>query len=84
MSLVVLDDNLIDEVLGDGIRGQELYENDCYKEIQSQMNLKVAAQEDVFSIVSVDEGIRALLCDHETLSDDTKKTLHKYQVYFHP
>ncbi|XP_033209718.1 protein tyrosine phosphatase domain-containing protein 1-like isoform X2 [Belonocnema kinseyi] len=48
-----LDDNCIDDVLSDGIRGQDLFDNNCYKEIQSNMNLKNAAETQVFTIIDL-------------------------------
>ncbi|XP_033209721.1 protein tyrosine phosphatase domain-containing protein 1-like isoform X4 [Belonocnema kinseyi] len=75
-----LDDNCIDDVLSDGIRGQDLFDNNCYKEIQSNMNLKNAAETQVFTIVSANEAIKALLCNKETLSDEKKKKIYNYQI----
>ncbi|XP_043283751.1 protein tyrosine phosphatase domain-containing protein 1-like isoform X2 [Venturia canescens] len=79
-SYPALDDTFVDEVLGDGITGQEIYENGCYKEIQSQLNLKVAARKNHCDVLNVEEAIKALLCDHETLPEESKKRLQKYQV----
>ncbi|XP_076679061.1 uncharacterized protein LOC143374659 isoform X2 [Andrena cerasifolii] len=75
-----LDDSCVDEVLGDGIHGQDLVDNDCYKEIQSHMDLKAAAQNAAVEIVSTEEAIRALIRDNATLPDKTKKRLQDYQV----
>lgn len=75
-----LDDSCVDEVLGDGIHGQDLADNDCYKEIQSHMDLKAAAQNAAVEIVSTEEAIRALIRDSATLPDKTKKRLQDYQV----
>ncbi|CAD1476371.1 unnamed protein product [Heterotrigona itama] len=76
----VLDDNYVDDVLGDGIHGQDLVDNDCYKEIQSHMDLKVAAQNAALETVSTEEAIRALIRDNVTLSDKRKKRLQNYQM----
>ncbi|XP_012238136.1 protein tyrosine phosphatase domain-containing protein 1-like [Bombus impatiens] len=76
----VLDDNYVDDVLGDGIHGQDLTDNDCYKEIQSHMNLKAAAQNTALETVNTDEAIRALIKDTASLSDKTKKRLQDYQM----
>lgn len=76
----MLDDNCVDDVLGDGIHGQDLVDNDCYKEIQSHINLKAAAQNTALETVNTDEAIRALIKDTASLSDKTKKRLQDYQV----
>ncbi|XP_043513795.1 protein tyrosine phosphatase domain-containing protein 1-like isoform X2 [Frieseomelitta varia] len=76
----VLDDSYVDDVLGDGIHGQDLVDNDCYKEIQSHMDLKVAAQNAALETVSTEEAVRALIRDNVTLSDKTKKRLQDYQM----
>lgn len=76
----MLDDSYVDDVLGDGIHGQDLVDNDCYKEIQSHMDLKVAAQNAALETVSTEEAVRALIRDNVTLSDKTKKRLQDYQV----
>ncbi|XP_076648811.1 uncharacterized protein LOC143356743 isoform X2 [Halictus rubicundus] len=75
-----LDDNCVDDVLGDGIHCQDLTDNDCYKEIQSHMDLKAAAQNAAFESVSTEEAIRALIRDNATLPDKTKKRLQDYQA----
>ncbi|XP_017766528.1 PREDICTED: protein tyrosine phosphatase domain-containing protein 1-like [Eufriesea mexicana] len=76
----VLDDNCVDDVLGDGIHGQDLVDNDCYKEIQSHMDLKAAAQSTAVETVNTEEIIRALVRDSALLSDRTKKCVQDYQV----
>lgn len=76
----VLDDSYVDDVLGDGIHGQDLVDNDCYKEIQSHMDLKVAAQNAALETVSTEEAVRALIRDNVTLSDKAKKRLQDYQM----
>lgn len=78
--VLALDDNFMDDMLGDGIHGQDINDNDCYKEIQSQLDLKVAAQKAKVNFVSVDEVIIALLCDNSELIDEEKKQVMKYQV----
>ncbi|CAK9812688.1 Protein tyrosine phosphatase domain-containing protein 1 [Anthophora plagiata] len=75
-----LDDNCVDDVLGDGIHDQNLTDNDCYKEIQSHIDLKVAAQNAAFDTVSTEEAIRALIRDNATLPEKTKKRLQDYQI----
>ncbi|XP_076229638.1 uncharacterized protein LOC116423884 isoform X1 [Nomia melanderi] len=75
-----LDDNCVDDVLGDGIHCQDLIDNDCYKEIQSHIDLKAAAQNAAFESVSTEEAIRALIRDNATLPDKTKKRLQNYQA----
>ncbi|XP_015606539.1 protein tyrosine phosphatase domain-containing protein 1 isoform X2 [Cephus cinctus] len=75
-----LDDNCVDDVLGDGIRGQDLYDNDCYKEIQSHLDLKAAAQTETFRAFSTEEAVKALLCDHTSLAEEQKKRLRDYQI----
>lgn len=67
-------------MLADGIHGQDLYDNDCYKEIQSQLMLKTAAQKEEFEYVGTDEVVNALLCDNSKLTDDEKKIFLQYQV----
>ncbi|OAD61090.1 Protein tyrosine phosphatase domain-containing protein 1 [Eufriesea mexicana] len=76
----VLDDNCVDDVLGDGIHGQDLVDNDCYKEIQSHMDLKAAAQSTAVETVNTEEIIRALVRDSALLSDRTKKCVQDYQM----
>lgn len=68
-------------MLADGIHGQELSENNCYKEIQSQMNLKSSPNKTKFNFINLDETIKALIFDHGKLTDEKKKRLHNYQVY---
>lgn len=74
-----MDDNCVDDVLGDGIRDQDLIDNDCYKEIQSHMDLKNVARND-YKTVTAEEAIKALIRDSASLSDSMKKRLHDYQV----
>lgn len=76
----VLDDSCMDDVLGDGIHGQDLLDNDCYKEIQSHMSLKAAAQNTTLETVTTDEAIRVLIRDNATLSEKTKKRIQDYQM----
>ncbi|XP_026666794.1 protein tyrosine phosphatase domain-containing protein 1-like isoform X4 [Ceratina calcarata] len=66
--------------LGDGIHEQDLTENDCYKEIQSHIDLKVAAENTSLEIVSAEQAIRALVRDNATLPDKTKKRIQNYQM----
>lgn len=75
-----LDDNCIDDVLSDGIRGQDLIDNNCYKEIQAHINLKNAAHMQSFETVSADEAIKLLLCSNENLADEKKRKINHYQV----
>lgn len=79
---IVSDDNYLDDVLADCIHGQDLYDNDCYKEIQSQLLLKTAAQKEEFVYVTIDEVVNALLCDSSKLTDEEKKIFLQYQVKF--
>ncbi|XP_067212194.1 protein tyrosine phosphatase domain-containing protein 1-like isoform X2 [Linepithema humile] len=74
----VLDDSCVDDVLGDGIHDQNLLDNDCYKEIQSHMNLKSIARND-YKTVTTEEAIKALIKDSASLPDSIKKRLHDYQ-----
>ncbi|XP_012340481.1 protein tyrosine phosphatase domain-containing protein 1-like [Apis florea] len=76
----VLDDSCMDDVLGDGIHGQDLVDNDCYKEIQSHMNLKAAAQNTTLETVTTDEAIRVLIRDNAILPEKTKKCIQDYQM----
>ncbi|KAG6795913.1 protein tyrosine phosphatase domain-containing protein 1 [Apis mellifera caucasica] len=76
----VLDDSCMDDVLGDGIHGQDLLDNDCYKEIQSHMSLKAAAQNTTLETVTTDEAIRVLIRDNATLPEKTKKRIQDYQM----
>ncbi|KAI4477172.1 hypothetical protein M0804_012993 [Polistes exclamans] len=75
-----LDDSCVDDVLADGIHGQDLIDNDCYKEIQSQIDLKVAASKEIFRKINIDEVVKTLIKDSTNLSDKTKKFLLQYQV----
>ncbi|KAK2583033.1 hypothetical protein KPH14_009075 [Odynerus spinipes] len=75
-----LDDSCIDDVLADGIHGQDLLDNDCYKEIQSQIDLKVAASKEIFQRVNTEDAVRALIRDNASLSERTKKLLEQYQL----
>lgn len=74
-----LDDNCVDDVLGDGIHDQDLFDNDCYKEIQSHMSLRNVSRDD-YKTINAEEAIKALITDSAALSDATKKLLHDYQV----
>ncbi|XP_026666793.1 protein tyrosine phosphatase domain-containing protein 1-like isoform X3 [Ceratina calcarata] len=74
------DSTFLDDVLGDGIHEQDLTENDCYKEIQSHIDLKVAAENTSLEIVSAEQAIRALVRDNATLPDKTKKRIQNYQM----
>jgi hypothetical protein len=47
-----LDDNCLDAVLGDGIHGQTLQDNICYKELSSQTDLRKAVQNENFIVSS--------------------------------
>ncbi|XP_006609605.1 protein tyrosine phosphatase domain-containing protein 1-like [Apis dorsata] len=76
----VLDDSCMDDVLGDGIHGQDLVDNNCYKEIQSHMNLKAAAQNTTLQTVTTDEAIRVLIRDNAILPEKTKKRIQDYQM----
>ncbi|XP_015187376.1 PREDICTED: protein tyrosine phosphatase domain-containing protein 1-like isoform X2 [Polistes dominula] len=75
-----LDDSCVDDVLADGIHGQDLIDNNCYKEIQSQIDLKVAASKEIFRKINIDEVVKALIKDSSNLSDKTTKCLLQYQV----
>ncbi|KAK0089052.1 hypothetical protein PV325_009415 [Microctonus aethiopoides] len=75
-----LDDNILDEVLDDGIHQQDIHDNDCYKELQSQIALKEAMQNNEFNYIHIDDVVRALLCDHSQFSDEEKKLIFNYQV----
>lgn len=77
---VGLDDSCVDDVLADGIHGQDLVDNDCYKEIQSQIDLKVAASNVIFRKINIDEVVKALIRDNASLSDKMRKFLQQYQV----
>ncbi|EZA48495.1 Protein tyrosine phosphatase domain-containing protein [Ooceraea biroi] len=72
-----LDDSCVDDVLGDGIHDQDLIDNDCYKEIQSHMDLKTVARD--YTTVTAEEAIKALIRDNASLPDSIKKRLHHYQ-----
>ncbi|XP_016915939.2 protein tyrosine phosphatase domain-containing protein 1-like isoform X1 [Apis cerana] len=76
----VLDDSCMDDVLGDGIHGQDLLDNDCYKEIQSHMSLKAAAQNTTLETVTTDEAIRVLIRDNAILPEKTKKRIQDYEM----
>lgn len=75
-----MDDSCVDDVLADGIHGQDLVDNDCYKEIQSQIDLKVAASNVIFRKINIDEVVKALIRDNASLSDKMRKFLQQYQV----
>lgn len=76
-----LDDSCVDDVLGDGIHDQDLLDNDCYKEIQSHMDLRSVSRND-YETVTAEEAIKVLIRDSVSLSDPIKKRLQNYQVYF--
>lgn len=76
-----LDDNCVDDVLGDGIHDQDLLDNDCYKEIQSHMDLRNVARND-YETVTAEEAIKALIRNSASLPDPIKKRLHDYQVLY--
>ena len=44
------------------------------------MNLKTVAQTQVFTTLSANESIKALLCNIENLPDEKKRKIHDYQV----
>jgi len=71
----------VDDVLGDGIHDQDLLDNDCYKEIQSHMDLKSVSRND-YETVTAEEAIKALIKDSVSLPDSIKKRLQDYQVHF--
>ncbi|XP_025267437.1 protein tyrosine phosphatase domain-containing protein 1 isoform X1 [Camponotus floridanus] len=73
-----LDDSCVDDVLGDGIHDQDLLDNDCYKEIQSHMDLRNVARHD-YETVTAEEAIKALIGSSASLSDPVKKRLNDYQ-----
>nr|XP_050853107.1 protein tyrosine phosphatase domain-containing protein 1-like isoform X2 [Vespula vulgaris] len=75
-----LDDSCVDDVLADGIHGQDLVDNDCYKEIQSQIDLKVAASNEIFRKINIEEVVKALIRDSTSLSDKMNKFLQQYQM----
>ncbi|XP_044018064.1 protein tyrosine phosphatase domain-containing protein 1-like isoform X2 [Aphidius gifuensis] len=75
-----LEDCVVDEVLDDGIHDQKLCENNCYKEIQSHLNFKFVMQDDKFNFINIDETIKALLYDHDKLTDEKKIYLQSYQM----
>jgi len=75
-----LDDSCVDDVLGDGIHDQDLIDNDCYKEIQSHMDLRNVARND-YKTVTAEEAIKALIRNNASLPDSVKKRLHDYQVH---
>lgn len=72
----------MDDVLSDGIWGQELFDNNCYKEMQTHINLKNAVHTQSFKTISTDEAIKLLLCNNENLSDEKKRKIHHYQVNY--
>ncbi|XP_046745517.1 protein tyrosine phosphatase domain-containing protein 1-like [Diprion similis] len=76
----VLDDNFIDDVLGDGIRDQHLYENGCYKELQSQLDLKAAVRSEIRDFVGTDEAAQALLFDYQLLPVSRITRILEYQI----
>ncbi|KYQ59394.1 Protein tyrosine phosphatase domain-containing protein 1 [Trachymyrmex zeteki] len=73
-----LDDSCVDDVLGDGIHDQDLLDNDCYKEIQSHMDLRSVSRND-YETVTAEEAIKVLIRDSVSLSDPIKKRLQNYQ-----
>lgn len=78
--VIGLDDNCVDDVLGDGIHDQDLLDNDCYREIQSHMDLKCVARNEAYETLTAEEAIQALIKDNASLPDFIKKRLHDYQV----
>ncbi|XP_071564050.1 uncharacterized protein [Temnothorax nylanderi] len=74
-----LDDTCVDDVLGDGIHDQDLLDNDCYKEIQSHMDLRHVSRND-YEKVTAEEAIKALIRDSASLPDIIKKRLQDYQI----
>lgn len=81
MTMTGLDDSCVDDVLGDGIHDQDLLDNDCYKEIQSHMDLRSVSRND-YETVTAEEVIKALIRDSASLPDPMKKRLQEYQVHF--
>lgn len=79
---LVLDDNYIDDVLGDGIRDQDLYENGCYKELQSQIDLKAAVRSEITEFVRADHAAKALLFDYQLLPEARQARVREYQVIY--
>lgn len=79
--LLGLDDSCVDDVLGDGIHDQDLLDNDCYKEIQSHMDLRGVSRND-HETVTAEEVVKALIRNTATLPDPIKKRLLDYQVHF--
>jgi len=79
--IVALDDSCVDDVLGDGIHDQNLLDNDCYKEIQSHMDLRNIPRND-YKTMTAEEAIKALIRDSAPLPDPIKKRLQDYQVHF--
>lgn len=73
-----LDDNCVDDVLGDGIHDQDLLDNDCYKEIQSHMDLRSISRND-YETVTAEEAIKAFIGNNTSLPDPVKKRLQNYQ-----
>lgn len=71
----------MDDVLGDGIHDQDLVDNDCYKEIQSHMDLRSVPRND-HETVTAEEVVKALIRNSATLPDPVKKRLLHYQVHF--
>jgi len=71
----------VDDVLGDGIHDQNLLDNDCYKEIQSHMDLRNVPRND-YKTMTAEEAIKALIRDSAPLPDPIKKRLQDYQVHF--
>lgn len=71
----------MDDVLGDGIRDQDLLDNDCYKEIQSHMDLRSVSRSD-YETVTAEEAIKALIRNTASLPDPVKRRLLDYQVHF--
>lgn len=58
-----------------------MLDNDCYKEIQSHMDLRSVARNEAYETVTAEEAIKALIRDNTALSDPMKKRLHDYQVF---
>ncbi|XP_034939681.1 protein tyrosine phosphatase domain-containing protein 1-like [Chelonus insularis] len=77
---LTLDDHLVDDVLADGIYNQELQDNNCYKELQSQLFFKTSIQKEHYNLMAIDQVLKALLFDYSTLPEDERKILLQYQI----
>ncbi|GFG37415.1 hypothetical protein Cfor_05161, partial [Coptotermes formosanus] len=75
-----LDDTCLDAVLGDGIHGQTLHDNMCYRELSSQSDLRKAFENEKFIPYHVDDVVQALLADHNMLGDEIRKYIRQYKV----